>query len=183
VFTLCAVLALSFVLLIVGTSAWLADEDERSNAVKLADLKGAVTLDAGTDTYEVTNDSNQPALVRVIITPVVTKGGVLLSRDAVTYTLAADWESANNNDGWAYYTGAVLDAGDSIALFSAAPAVASGLNYVFSEAEITLEIRAEFVAATKWSAPGETYAYRLAWFSGQQPWIDATLASLVDASY
>jgi hypothetical protein len=195
--TLFAAITLSFTLLVSGTIAWLGNEDERDNVTKIAGLEGSVTVDNGTKTAVVTNESNQPAVVRVMITPVVTKSGALLPGDVLEYTLKTGW--TNGGDGWLYYTGGVLAAngetGDDTGLFAATgyPAVMASPAFIFSEADIKVNIKAEFVAATRWDGDDDgtvdAYAYRDAWFRGNAPsagplvGIDTALAGAVDGSY
>jgi hypothetical protein len=176
---------ISLALLLSSTGAWLAGSDERSNVVKAAGLTGTVEADGAN--YKVTNGSNQPAVVRVMLTPVVTKNDTLLSDEAITYSLAANW--TDGGDGWIYYTG-VVAAGSNAAIFATPPAVTSDLNASFSEAGIRIDFQTEFIAATKWTISSVTsYAYRDAWFGGAAPsggallTIDTQLATAISGSY
>jgi predicted ribosomally synthesized peptide with SipW-like signal peptide len=188
-FVLCAALALALVLVFAtgGTLAWLTSRDERENAMRVADLKGSVRADGG---YTVKNESNQPAVARVMLLPVVAKDGMLLSGEAVGYGLADGW--ADGLDGYLYYT-AVMAAGEETAPFKPgqAPAIAADPAFAFSEADVAVKVKAEFMPAAGWGdATAREYAYRFAWFGADGPpeadplkTVDAKLAAAVDASY
>jgi hypothetical protein len=132
-----------------------------------------------------------------MILPVVTKDGVLLPDGVLEYELIDDWR--NGGDGYIYYI-KVLDAGDVLEqgdIFKPGktPAIASSPSPAFPEAEVKVEIKAEFSAATMWSdgSGGTAYAYRTAWFGRTNPamgptgglweWIDTQLKAAVAASY
>jgi hypothetical protein len=188
---LCAALMLSLSLLMGGTLAWLSGTDERDNEIKVADLKGTLSVPASgiSGNYTVKNESDQPAVVRVMVLPVVTKNGALLSDEVVEYTLntAAGW--MDGGDGYFYYINC-LASGASADLFSANPHIISNPDFSFSEADVTVKLKAEFSAATKWNYSGDQfYAYRDAWFGGYvQPGsprapINAALENAVDGVY
>jgi predicted ribosomally synthesized peptide with SipW-like signal peptide len=190
VFLLVAALTLALALATGGTLAWLSGQDARENAVRVADLKGSVSVDGG---YAVANESSQPAVVRVMLLPVVTKGAALLPDNVLEYTLTADW--TDGGDGYVYYT-KVMGAGDELGaadIFAPGktPAIASEPAFSFSEADITVKVKAEFMAATMWvTEEARQFAYRFAWFGtdaspGAEPLktVDAKLAAAVEASY
>jgi hypothetical protein len=178
-----AVFLLCLSLVTFSVYAWMKNGDERENPLTVADLKGTAGVSSSVDasTYTVKNESDQQAVVRVMVLPVATLDDgtdvTLLDASAhVSFTLASDWQ--DGGDGWYYYT-KLLDPGGTRTIFS-------GVNYPVSGAIREISVKAEFVAA---ASDGSFYAYRSAWFGGGAPGsaplsgIDTALKAAIDASY
>jgi hypothetical protein len=181
---------LSLVIFSIGVFAWMAASDSKDNNQRVADLKGAVS-----DTYVVTNQSNQPAVARVMVLTIVTLTDgstvhLIPNNDVVTGgVLAVDWQ--DGGDGYCYYKGIFAQsgaAGDTKAVFTTAPALKADPPGDYAGATVTIRLKAEF-SGTGIYGGGTKYAHRDAWWGGSAPTnapldeIDAALKSAIDASY
>lgn len=174
---------ISLALLIIGifgvnyVYASLTANDQKVNDFQLGEVKGNLTekftppssetpIKPG-DTYpkevSVTNDSNLPFFVRVLVTPEIqSAAGVLLASNigsTLTIDLGNDW--ILGEDGYYYYLKEVLPNTTTSDLFTKVT-LASNLSSDYDQAKMVINIKSETVTSVGTN-------YRTAWWQGKSP--------------
>lgn len=177
------VLSISFLAIFLGiiglnyVYASLTDEDQATNDFQIGDVKGNITEkfdppkketpikpgDTYTKEVKVSNTSNLPFFVRVLVTPEIqTNEGVLLASEIgkeLRINLGNDW--LLGEDGYYYYLKEVLHGSDTSQLFTTVT-LADNLGKEYENASMSITIKSETVISS-----GDNY--RSAYFEGSTP--------------
>lgn len=177
------VLSLVFLTAVIGlislnyVYAALTDKDQAANDFQIGEVKGTITekFDPPTedqpikpgDTYpkevKVSNASNLPFFVRVLVTPEIQSiDGMLLASNIgteITVDLGNDW--LLGEDGFYYYLKEVLPGSNTSPLFTTVT-IANNLGTDYDGATMSIAIKSETVTSS-----GDNY--RGAWWQGTLP--------------